>query len=77
MKTIDRTLLAIAAVMLSPIVFLGFVPMLLVLGALWPLLVLPVICLDRAFPRGEAPVPEKARRFRTRVRPRLAARHAS
>lgn len=72
---IDRTLLAIAAVMLSPIAFLGFVPMILVLGALWPLLVLPVITLDRTFPRGEAGFRDMVNSVRSR-RP-LVVRHAT
>ncbi len=53
MSVLDKVLLTIAAILLSPIVIIGLIPMFLVLGALWPLLVFPVIALDRTFPRGE------------------------
>lgn len=53
-SVLDKVLLVFAAILLSPLVLIGLFPMLLVLGALWPLLVLPVIALDRTYPRGEA-----------------------
>jgi hypothetical protein len=73
-SVIDKVLLVIAAIMLSPLVFIGLIPFMLVLGALWPLLVLPVIALDRTFPRGEAGFDEMVKS----VRParRVVVRHA-
>ena len=68
-RWLDIILYVGAAFVLAPL-FMGLLPVILTLATLWPLLILPIIMFQRAFPRGEEHAEEQLDRAIESVRPK-------
>jgi hypothetical protein len=68
-RWLDIILYSWALLMLAPLA-IGAAPFVLTLASLWPLLVLPIILFQRAFPHGEEHMEEQIDRAIESVRPK-------